>query len=168
MLRDLVWILLGLGLLGCAPTKSDSIDSAKQLPQLVTRNAAIPHARAVKQLEQALEEHPTLSLMQRIDHHRNAQTVGLVLPPSSVLVFGNPALGTPLMQQAPSLALDLPQRMLIRATESGVELLYAAPQAVFARHGLGPDHRAIATVSEVLASLANRALQQSPNDWDQP
>lgn len=120
--------------------------------------ASIPQAQAVAQLEQALQAHPKLSLMQRIDHHRNAAAADLALPPTTVLVFGNPALGTPLMHQAPNLALDLPQRTLIRAASSGVELVYADARALFARHGLAIDHPAASTINAALAQLAEQAL----------
>ena len=48
----------------------------------------------------------------RIDHAAGAKTVGMEMPPTEVLMFGNPKLGTPLMLSAPSIAIDLPMRMV--------------------------------------------------------
>lgn len=59
------------------------------------------------------------TIFARIDHRAAAQSVGLQMPPTVVLIYGNPKGGTPLMNQAPTLALDLPLRVLIREDASG-------------------------------------------------
>ncbi|MDN5763685.1 MAG: DUF302 domain-containing protein [Microlunatus sp.] len=75
-----------------------------------------------------------------IDHTANAATVGLELPPTSVLIFGNPAVGTPVMLAAPSLALDLPSRILVRSTVNRtVDVIYLDPAELAERHGLAGD-----------------------------
>lgn len=55
-----------------------------------------------------------LRIFAEIDHADAAKTAGLDMPPTKVLVYGNPAAGTPLMQEAPDLALELPLRVLVR------------------------------------------------------
>jgi uncharacterized protein (DUF302 family) len=78
----------------------------------------------------------------RIDHAANATAVGLSMPPTLVVVFGNPHAGTPLMQRAPGLALDLPLRLLIRTTPDGVVVSYHDPTAMAAPYGLSPSDAA--------------------------
>lgn len=60
-----------------------------------------------------------LTIFARIDHRAAAEQVGLRMPPTVVLIYGNPKGGTPLMNQAPTLALDLPMRVLIREDAAG-------------------------------------------------
>lgn len=57
-----------------------------------------------------------LKLIARLDHSAGAQAFGLELAPTVVLVYGHPRGGTPIMQQHPNAALDLPLRVLVRAT----------------------------------------------------
>jgi uncharacterized protein (DUF302 family) len=60
-----------------------------------------------------------LSLVARVDHAAAAARVGLTMPPTAVLVFGDPRVGTPLMLEAPLLALDLPLRLLVQEDARG-------------------------------------------------
>lgn len=66
-----------------------------------------------------------LTIFARIDHAAAARTVGLEMPPTTVLVYGNPRGGTPVMLAAPNAALDLPLRVLIRQDAAGpVHVVY--------------------------------------------
>ncbi len=60
-----------------------------------------------------------LVLFARIDHAKNAEDVGLTMPPTTVLIYGHAKGGTPIMLAAPRAALDLPLRVLVRATPDG-------------------------------------------------
>ncbi|RMH91065.1 DUF302 domain-containing protein [Lysobacter pythonis] len=72
-----------------------------------------------------------------IDHAGAAREAGLAMPPTKVIVFGNPKGGTPLMLAHPSLALDLPMRVLVRETAPGrAEVLWHAPSDMERGQGL--------------------------------
>jgi uncharacterized protein (DUF302 family) len=60
-----------------------------------------------------------LTLFAQIDHAANAAAVGLAMPPTTVLLYGSPKGGTPLMVAVPAAALDLPLRLLVRQDEAG-------------------------------------------------
>ena len=60
-----------------------------------------------------------LSIFARIDHAAAARTVGLTMPPTVVLIYGNPRGGTPIMLAHPPAALDLPLRVLVREEADG-------------------------------------------------
>ncbi|MFJ1252457.1 DUF302 domain-containing protein [Cupriavidus sp. CuC1] len=60
-----------------------------------------------------------MTIFARIDHAEAARNAGLAMPPTQVLIFGNPRGGTPLMLAAPSVALDLPLRVLVRDDGQG-------------------------------------------------
>ncbi len=86
----------------------------------------------------SLIEAKGLNVFATVDHAQNAESAGLNLPPTRVVIFGNPQLGTPLMQCAPSIAIDLPQKMLIWEEESGqVQIAYNDPRYLGGRHRLG-------------------------------
>ncbi|TCK36353.1 uncharacterized protein (DUF302 family) [Paraburkholderia sp. BL8N3] len=77
-----------------------------------------------------------LVLFARIDFAADAQRAGLTMQPSQLLVFGNPRAGTPLMQAVPTLALDLPLKVLVwQDADDRVCLSYNATSYLQARHG---------------------------------
>ncbi len=72
-----------------------------------------------------------------IDQSGEAQRAGLPLRDTKLLIFGNPAAGTPVMAAAPLAALDLPLKVLVWADDAGgVWMTYADPAWLAARHGL--------------------------------
>ncbi|CAE6721867.1 hypothetical protein R69608_04541 [Paraburkholderia nemoris] len=99
----------------------------------------VPTQRTVDQAADALAsliEAKNIILFARIDFAADAQRAGLAMPPSQLLVFGNPRAGTPLMQAVPSVALDLPLKVLVwQDGDGGVWLSYNATSYLQARHG---------------------------------
>ncbi len=78
-----------------------------------------------------------MTVFARIDHAGEAEKAGLKMQPTQLLIFGNPKGGTPLMQAAPTIAIDLPMKALAWQDESGkVWLSYNAPAFLKARHDL--------------------------------
>ncbi|MGI8738911.1 MAG: DUF302 domain-containing protein [Gammaproteobacteria bacterium] len=72
-----------------------------------------------------------------MDHQTNAETVGLDLRPTEVILFGNPALGTPLMQQSQTAGLDLPQKILaFQDAQEAVQIAYDAASYIANRHAI--------------------------------
>jgi uncharacterized protein (DUF302 family) len=114
-------------------------------------------ATTLERLEDAIAA-AGLTVVIAIDHGANAADAGLELPPSVVLVFGNPAAGTPLMREARTLALDLPQRMLVWEDEAGVAFVtWRDPVAVAADHGLAADVLSLPDIASLLPLLAEAA-----------
>ena len=91
------------------------------------------------------------------DHTANAAGAGLSLRPTRVLVFGNPAVGTPLMAVAPTLALDLPQRMRVWEEAGRAFVAYERPEAAASRHGLVGQEEALRRIGALLGALAAEA-----------
>src|SRR5271155_2075592 len=93
----------------------------------------------VQRLESILAERG-LQLFALVDHSGEAAKVGMKMPPTKLLIFGNPKCGTPLMLAAPSVALDLPLKILVSEDAQGkVWLSYNSPEYLKERHGLPPD-----------------------------
>jgi uncharacterized protein (DUF302 family) len=75
-----------------------------------------------------------------IDHSGEAGKAGMKMPPTKLLIFGNPKGGTPLMLAAPSVAIDLPLKILVWQDSQGkVWLSYNSPAYLQERHGLPQD-----------------------------
>jgi uncharacterized protein (DUF302 family) len=60
-----------------------------------------------------------ITIFALIDHSGEAAKAGMTMPPTKVLIFGNPRAGTPLMLASPTVAIDLPLKILIREDEAG-------------------------------------------------
>ncbi|MDI2145882.1 DUF302 domain-containing protein [Pseudomonas sp. ITA] len=78
-----------------------------------------------------------ITVFATIDHQAGAHLVGLTMPPTTVLIYGNPKTGTPLMQAAPDFALELPLRVLVHEDTAGCTwLVYDTAASLEGRHGL--------------------------------
>ena len=72
-----------------------------------------------------------------IDHSSEAEKAGLAMPPTKLLIFGNPKAGTPLMLASPGVAIDLPLKLLVSQTGSGeTTISYTTPDYLMRRHNL--------------------------------
>jgi len=110
---------------------------------------------------EALLNERGVTVFARIDHEAGAAGVDLELRPTQVIIFGNPRVGTPLMQCGQSMAIDLPQKLLIWENEAGdVYLGYNDPSYLASRHGLLGCEEAIARVEEILMGLTNAVVSQ--------
>ena len=99
-----------------------------------------------------------MNVIARIDHSAAALKAGMALRPTELLIFGNPKVGTPLMQCQQSIALDLPQKALIWEDESGsVWISYNDPEYLVRRHDLKGCTEVIAKVKVALSNFAHVA-----------
>jgi len=115
------------------PTRSDSMEigegiirrpSARSVPDTLDRLESILRGKGVQ-------------VFARIDHSGEAAKVGLKMPPTQVLIFGNPKAGTPVMLAAPTSAIDLPLKALAWQDAAGkVWLGYTDPAYFARRYGL--------------------------------
>lgn len=94
----------------------------------------------------------------RIDHAAAAKAAGQQLRPTEVLLFGNPKLGTPLMQTNRHTAIDLPMRVLVWEDDAGkVWIGYAPPSALKARYKLDGRDEIFKTLAGALEAFTNAA-----------
>jgi uncharacterized protein (DUF302 family) len=119
-----------------------TMKSAHSVDETVARIRAILAAKQIREF--AL-----------IDHSGEAEKVGLAMPKTQVVIFGNPKGGTPLMLAAPSVAIDLPLKLLVREDDAGqVWVSYWSAQALLARHGLAESFAVNVAVIEMIARQA--------------
>lgn len=137
LLRPL--IVLGVaasGSAGAAPGPAANPPAVRELP------SAYDHAGTVQRLADAFTK-AGLTVFARIDHRAGAVSAGLNMLPATVLIYGNPKGGTPLMNDAPLLALDLPLRVLVHDDAAGHTLVAFHPATVLMA-GVGlPADRAV-------------------------
>ena len=107
-------------------------------------------------LREALDD-KGLTLITVIDHAANAEKAGLTLPPTRTFVFGNPAVGTPMMRCEGSMALDLPQKMVLRQHDDGTRLEWNSPHYLAERHRLTDCDLPLDKVAGILEAIAQEA-----------
>jgi uncharacterized protein (DUF302 family) len=99
-------------------------------------DSAYSFAETLQRLRAKLEGHG-FTIFATIDQREAARSVGLDMPPTTLLVYGNPRGGTPLMLAAPDFALELPLKILVREEGGGqVLIVYTPAAALEGRHGL--------------------------------
>jgi uncharacterized protein (DUF302 family) len=99
------------------------------------------------------------AVVARIDHAAAAAVVGLALPPTEVLVFGNPRAGTLLMQAAQTIGIDLPLKALVWRDASGATFVgYNDPHWLSRRHGVEAGNEPVLkAMADFLAAVADEA-----------
>lgn len=98
-----------------------------------------------------------VTLFALVDHSGEADKVGMKMPPTKLLIFGNPKAGTPVMLAAPSIAIDLPLKILVWEDAQGkVWVSYNNSEYLQQRHGVPED--LLANIG-VAASLALKAAE---------
>lgn len=96
-----------------------------------------------------------VTLFALVDHSGEAEKVGMKMPPTKLLIFGSPKAGTPLMLAAPSVAIDLPLKILVWEDSQGkVWVSYNSSEYLKDRHGLPQELLQNIAVVETLASKA--------------
>jgi uncharacterized protein (DUF302 family) len=100
-----------------------------------------------------------IPLVAKVDHAEAAALVGMSLQPTLLLIFGNAKAGTPLMQAAQTMGIDLPLKLLVWEDSAGrTNLSYNDVEWLGRRHNLGNDSaHALAALVQSLADIAAEA-----------
>ncbi len=101
-----------------------------------------------------------MTVFKVINHKKGAKKVGKKLRPTTVVIFGNPKVGTPLMQCAQTAAIDLPQKALIYKDAKGqVWYAYNNPQYLVTRHNIKECEKPLAKITKALGNFAKAATK---------
>jgi uncharacterized protein (DUF302 family) len=126
---------------------------------LLTKQSSHGFAATVDRLVAAIEKRGG-KVAAKVDHATAAQTVGAELRPTTVVIFGNRKLGTPLMQQNQQIGLDLPLRVLVwQDTEGKVFASYRAPERLAAAYGITGQDELKNTMSAALTAITDEATK---------
>lgn len=116
-------IALSLSLGACTTINPNSKPQTTTMSKTATLTSPYPFNDTVHRLKTAIES-KGMTIFAVIDHKESAQNVGLSMQPATVLIYGNPKAGTPLMQKDPAFALSLPLKVLITETNGQVQVVY--------------------------------------------
>jgi len=124
---------------------------------MVTVKSAHSVSKTADRLESVLKA-KGMTVFTRINHVEGAKKVDKELRPTELVIFGNPKVGTPLMQCAQTVAIDLPQKALIWEDESGaVWLAYNDPTYLAKRHAIEGCEKVLNKVKGALGKFAAKA-----------
>jgi len=126
---------------------------------MIVKTSTHSVSATLDKLESVLEKNG-IRVFLRVDHTAGAKRVGLDLPATQLLIFGNPKLGTPLMQTERTVAIDLPMKALAYADADGdVHLAYNDPAYFARRHGITGRDGVIDKMTGALDKLTDAATQ---------
>jgi len=144
-----VFALLAFVLLGCDSKKGTFVET------VLSQN---DHKTSVKKL-QTLIQTQALVLFETIDHKANADAVKMNLKPETLVVFGNPKMGTILMNCNPSIGLDLPLRILVSTDYEGItRFMYTNPEYWSLKHNI-KDQNCLAIINKAKIALSDLATK---------
>lgn len=138
-------------------------DASHDVPGLAVAESDFSFAATRQRVLDQLAAAPPISVVTEVDHAAAAASAGLELEPTTVLVFGNPQLGTPLMQDSQSTGIDLPQRILVWQDGGDVHVAYNTPAYLADRHGLtGASADERQRIAGALAGIVDKATGNEP------
>lgn len=133
--------------------------SAHAADALVTKKSSHSVTVTADRFAAALKE-KGITLVARVNHAGAAKQVGMELRPTELLIFGNPKLGTPLMQSNQTAGIDLPLKALIWQDAKGdVWIGYVSPETVVARHGIADRAEVVKKMTGALEGLCAGAAK---------
>lgn len=104
-------------------------------PEYTTKDSPWPVAETVHRLTSAMAERG-ITIFDTIDQRAAAESAGMALRETVLIVYGNPAAGTPVMDAAPMAALDLPLKLLVWDDNGRTRVSYPTPAVLAARYSL--------------------------------
>ena len=138
-----------LALVGCDTKKGTFLETVESQNDVPT---------AVAKLKKLIKE-KELTYFNTIDHQANAKGVKMNLKPETVVVFGNPKMGTVLMNCNPSMGLDLPLRMLFTTDYEGrTTITYTNPEYWSLKHNI-KDKNCLSILNKAKIALGELAIE---------
>lgn len=129
--------------------------------RLVTKKSAHSVATTIDRLSEALKQRG-IPIVARVDHAAAAERIGERLDATQLLLFGNPKLGTPLMQSNQKIGLDLPMKALAWRDRSGqVWLAYTRPSSLKSDYAISDRDSTFTAMEKALDTLTNEAVREN-------
>lgn len=108
-------------------------------------------------LKTILDNNPMIGIVAELDHQKNAARVDLELGKTRMILFGNPRLGTPLMNSNILISLDLPQKFIVREQDGAVYIAFNDPLYLKERHQIEGKDEVFEKINGALHKLATAA-----------
>jgi uncharacterized protein (DUF302 family) len=150
-----LWLLVPIILLGSCKSDDDSpVIQNPDTPGLAYALSDSDFATTYSKLRNSLQTNANITVVAEINHTANAQAIGQELRSTRLILFGNPALETPIMQANQVAGLDIPQKMLVyQNNEGNVFAAYNTTAYISERHNVGT----VGTMQQLSNTLANAA-----------
>ena len=148
MVRVFSAIFMALAFLGSAHAQG-----------LIVKQAQGSVAETVEKFKAAVEG-AGAKVFAVVDHAKGAMSVGAEIPPATVVIFGNPKLGTPLIAANPQIGLDLPLKVLVWDEGGKTMIGYTDPAALKDRYGVTGADKTFATITGALGKLTDKAAAE--------
>ena len=127
---------------------------------LIVKQSDFGVTKTLDRLGIALER-KGITVFKRIDHAKGAKSVGMDIPPTAVMIFGSPKMGTPLMMSNPAIGLDLPLKAVAwRAGDGTVKLAYTDPAWLAKRYGIKDREKVFMTMAGALNTFTDMATRK--------
>ncbi len=140
-----------------APEALAQPDTPAKNAGMIIMKSAHPVSETVQRLEQAVRQKGG-TVFATIDHQANAKQAGADLRPTTLVLFGNPKLGTPLIEADQTIGIDLPQRAVVYTDKAGQTwIAYDDPAWVAARHGVTGEAETLRQTSAALDGFVRSA-----------
>ena len=110
-------------------------------------------------LKDIISNNPNLRILLELDHSKNASSVDLELNPTKIIMFGNPKLGTPLMQSSQTASIDLPQKIIVFSNiDNEIKIVYNDPMYLKSRHKIDGKDEVLNIISNALDTITNKVI----------
>ncbi len=127
-------------------------------PEITVRTSAHSYEKTVEDTRSVLSA-VGQTIFAEIDQGAAAASVGLEMRPTTLFVFGNPRAGTPLMQEAPLIGLDLPLKLLVWREDSGeTKIAYRNVMPLGAVYGANGSGERLAQIDKALATFLDKIV----------
>jgi len=157
----LVGLAMTVYLVSVRSSTSSQFENSKETSMTLSKGEGIIDIPSNHSVDQTVErvkgilQTKQVTLFTLVDHSGEAEKVGMKMHPTKLLIFGSPKAGTPVMLAAPSIAIDLPLKILIREDAQGkVWISYNSPAYLQERHGVPQELLQNIAVVETLAAKA--------------
>ncbi|MEP4194134.1 MAG: DUF302 domain-containing protein [Aliishimia sp.] len=125
---------------------------------MITKTSPHSVAQTMDRLQAAVEG-AGATVFARVDHAAGAAKVEMDLRPTQLLIFGNPKLGTPVIQADQAAGLDLPMRVLVHeAADGSVQVSYHAPASLSEDHSVPAETPVLKMMTGALGKLTDKAV----------
>jgi uncharacterized protein (DUF302 family) len=158
----LVGLTMAIYLVSIRSTTHSKFEDGKETTMALNSDTGIvdvPSSHSVDQTVERLKEilnAKEVTLFALVDHSGEAAKAGMKMPPTKLLIFGSPKAGTPVMLAAPSIAIDLPLKVLVWEDRSGnVWVSYNSPAYLQKRHNVPDELMQNIALVETLATKAS-------------
>ena len=130
-----------------------------QASEYVVKNGALSVDATIAKIEKIIDAKKGLGVFTIIDHKKGADKVGLELADTKVILFGNPNMGTKLMQKDPLTALDLPIRVLVYSENGTTKIVYRDPQT-WSKNFKLEGSKMVGKMTKALDAITTKASEQ--------